>query len=181
MNAKEFALMIKSGIHPVVTFTKGIEELDGYTEAGMRARVASAEEKHNDMYVLKVDYSEFDEYNQQYESANYYDPKGNPTITARAAGFYKERDQIYVGISEELPFVVTESVSLKMFEMFQQSGSTDSYVEWLEKQGVNKDLAMLVNRLSRALKAVDPKSELPAQALDFLKRQGLEGSVLRIE
>lgn len=43
------------------------------------------------------------------------------------------------------------------------------------------DLAALVGRLVRALKKAAPEHELPAQAMDYLKRKDLLGSPLRIE
>ena len=41
------------------------------------------------------------------------------------------------------------------------------------------DLAMLVVRLARKLRKAAPADELPAQALDYLNRNGLKGSPLR--
>lgn len=41
------------------------------------------------------------------------------------------------------------------------------------------DLAALVGRLAHSLKNAVPDSELPAQALDYLKRSRLQGSALR--
>lgn len=41
------------------------------------------------------------------------------------------------------------------------------------------DLAMLVSRLSRKLRKATPEDDLPAQALDYLNRNGLSGSPLR--
>lgn len=41
------------------------------------------------------------------------------------------------------------------------------------------DLAMLVARLARKLRKAAPADELPAQALDYLNRNGLKGSPLR--
>ena len=41
------------------------------------------------------------------------------------------------------------------------------------------DLAMLVMRLARKLRKAAPADELPAQALDYLNRNGLKGSPLR--
>lgn len=41
------------------------------------------------------------------------------------------------------------------------------------------DLAMLVMRLARKLRKTAPADELPAQALDYLNRNGLKSSPLR--
>lgn len=41
------------------------------------------------------------------------------------------------------------------------------------------EMAMLVRRLVHSLKRIKPDSELPAQAMDYLRRHGLQGSPLR--
>ena len=41
------------------------------------------------------------------------------------------------------------------------------------------DLVMLVNRLRRGLQRASPHDRLPAQALDYLNRNNLQGSPLR--
>jgi len=42
-----------------------------------------------------------------------------------------------------------------------------------------KELAMLVKRLSSALRVAVPKSRLAASAMDYLRRYGIEGSPMR--
>lgn len=42
-----------------------------------------------------------------------------------------------------------------------------------------KDLALLTQRLAWKLAAVDPTADLPAKAFNYLKRKGLQGSILR--
>lgn len=44
---------------------------------------------------------------------------------------------------------------------------------------LTKDLAMMVGILSYQLRKSDPKSKWPDKAIDFLRRNGLEGSPLR--
>lgn len=46
-------------------------------------------------------------------------------------------------------------------------------------RGAMGDLAMLTKRLAQALRKAAPDNELPAQALDYLRREGLTGSPLR--
>lgn len=46
-------------------------------------------------------------------------------------------------------------------------------------RGAMGDLSMLVARLARKLRKAAPADELPAQALDYLNRNGLKGSPLR--
>ena len=51
--------------------------------------------------------------------------------------------------------------------------------DYAELERVTDDLAMLVTRLARSLRKAEPNNELTAQALDYLKRSGLEGSPFR--
>ena len=41
------------------------------------------------------------------------------------------------------------------------------------------DLAMLVRKLANALRKAAPDHSLPARAIDYLRRKGLQGSILR--
>lgn len=135
MNGKDFAEMIKGGIHPVVVFNKDIEELETYAENGMRARVVSAILKHDDVVMLRVDYSEFDEFNKQFETASYFNKDdGNPTLTAREAGYYIPQDSLYIDSNSEVPFVVEDAARLKLYDQYLKDDkkSAFGYTQWLE-------------------------------------------------
>jgi hypothetical protein len=128
----------------VVTFTPKIEDMESYAESGMRARVVSIDtqdthssDKHDHVYKIMFDFSEFDEFNRRFESSNYYDKNGSPTLTAREAGYYKEQDKIYFGSPEIWPFedyfVLADAAQTELLERFKESGEAD-YVSWLEAQ-----------------------------------------------
>jgi len=51
--------------------------------------------------------------------------------------------------------------------------------DYEELEKVVDDLAQMVKRLARALRKSNPDTELPAKALDYLKRKELLGSPLR--
>lgn len=51
--------------------------------------------------------------------------------------------------------------------------------DYAELERVTDDLATLVQRLARRLRKAAPDSELPGQATDYLRRNGLQGSPLR--
>ena len=140
MNTKEFSEMVRSGVYPVITFRKGIEDSEGYAEAGMRAKVISAVIKHDDCVLITVDFSQFDEFNKSYESSNYYDKNGNAVWTARQAEQYKVVDSWYLDASTEFSHYaeVTNSDSLKLFQEFSESNTDKTYVEWLEAKVVTK-------------------------------------------
>lgn len=144
MIGQDFANMIQSGLRPVITFTKEVDELEAYPEAGMRARVISAVQKHDDIIVLRVDYTDFDEFNEQFETANYYDGDGNATKTARESGHYTPQEDLYIGLDAEIPFSIVESNRLKLYDQYRQHNKDfpgTSYVQWLEDQIAEIDVA----------------------------------------
>lgn len=134
MNGKELAQMVSDGIHPVVTFKAPVLDKEGYLETGMRGRLVAVSHEHDDMFKLHVDLSEFDDFNRQFESANYYDKDGVPRLTAREAGFHKApKDELYVGNGEEVDFCeVEEPNRLVLYETYRKASANTTYVQWLE-------------------------------------------------
>jgi len=135
-------------IGKVVTFTPKIEDMESYAEGGMRALVVGIDatdtrspDKHEHIYKIMFDFSEFDEFNRRFESSNYYDKNGSPTLNAREAGYYKEQEAIYFGSPEIWPFedyfVLADAAQTELLDRFKESGETD-YVSWLEAQVMAK-------------------------------------------
>lgn len=127
-----------------ITFKPGIEDMEAYAEGGMRARVVSVEaqdtrsrDKHDHVYKITFDYTEFDEYNRRFESSNYYDKNGKPTLSAREANWYNPQETIYFGSPELWPFEdyfeVNGEERRQLVAEFKASGETD-YVAWLEQK-----------------------------------------------
>ena len=90
-------------IGKVIQFNSDIDDFETYAEGGMKARVIGVIPKYTSLpdpqehvYILHIDYSEFDEYNKQFETYNYYDKNGDPILNARQAGFYNVNDTIYM-------------------------------------------------------------------------------------
>lgn len=135
MNARELKELLVGG--PLaVEFGVGVEDLESYPEPKMRAHLVAIDLQRDDVAVLKVDYSAFDEYNKAFEQANYYDQQGNPTLTAREAGHYEPQDDLYVMASDDLQLrtlTVLPNKSLALIDEFKSSGHA-SYVRWLEEQ-----------------------------------------------
>jgi hypothetical protein len=94
---------------------------------------------HDHVIKLTVDVGEFDRYNRQFESSNYYDKSGNPKLTAREAGYYKPVDSMYLDSNEDVDrfFQIEDDAALNLFREHQESGSSESYVKWLEAQVIN--------------------------------------------
>ena len=53
--------------------------------------------------------------------------------------------------------------------------------DYAELERVTDDLAALVRRLAHSLRKAAPGNDLPEKALDYLKRESLQGSPLRDE
>lgn len=135
MNARELKDALV-GTSLAIELGSGVVELEAYAEPKMRAHLVAVELQRDDIAVLTVDYSEFEGYNQAFEQANYYDRDGNPTLTAREAGQYTAREDLYVMASEDLEpkmLALLPSSSLALIAEFKSSGS-GSYVRWLEYQ-----------------------------------------------
>lgn len=111
----------------VIVFQKGAEDLEAYPEEGMKARVKGLRMTHDgDVVELVVDYTEFEDYNERFESANYYDDNGNPTLTARESGFYEQRETLYIdgwSLNWDKMFLVDENdevtITLTQHELTQ--------------------------------------------------------------
>lgn len=134
MNALDLKEMLAAG--PVaIEFKECAEDLEAYVEPKMRAHVISVKVGPDDIAVLKVDYSAYDEFNKAFETANYFDKNGNPTLTARESGDYNLQEDLYVSASEELDPILTAlpSVSAHLLDEYRASGQS-SYVRWLEEQ-----------------------------------------------
>jgi hypothetical protein len=125
-----------------IQFTPGIEEFECYPEGGMRARIAKIETRdidksdlHEHLYLIYFDYTEYDEFNKRFETANYYGDDYVANKTAREVGHYKTVDEIYFGSPEIWPFEnyfnVLNDKAAALVKMFKESGA-ENYVYWLE-------------------------------------------------
>ncbi len=137
MKAADLVELVRNGVRPVVVFSKSIEDAETYPEPGMRARVTGvlSVDADEDLLKIAVDYGEFDSFNRPFESANYYDKQGNPTLTAREAGYYKPNDTLYLSLSEEIGcFRVVEDARTALYQTYLDGGGSGTYLEWLENQ-----------------------------------------------
>ena len=83
--------------------------------------------------------------------------------------------------SEHTGIDAAEALRKATAEVKEFNSATLKYVHGLAAGDLPMvgDLAMLVARLARKLRKAAPADELPAQALDYLNRNGLKGSPLR--
>ncbi len=134
MKGKELAQMVLSGSRMVVSFLAPVLNKEVYLEPGMKGRLAGISDRDDEIFMLQIDLSEFDEFNKQFESANYFDKNGNACLTARQAGYYKSpKEEIYIGYDEEIDFLEIDGADrFALYEEYVKSGSGLHYVQWLE-------------------------------------------------
>lgn len=138
--AEDFAREVIAGYRPTIQFKAGVEELESYPEANMRARVLSAEIQRDNVVLLQVSYAEYEDYNAQFESANYYDSNMVPRLTARQRNFYKVVEDIYLhapdGIEEFFSVVEDNGLFKEYREEVEKipASRRQSYISWLEKE-----------------------------------------------
>ncbi len=127
-----------------VRFLGKIEEMEANCDPNQRARIVSVREedtnsldKYEHVYVITFDYSEFEEYNDNFASSNYYDKDQRPILTAREAGQYSTQEDVYFGSPDIWPFedyfTPLGDKAFALIEKFKQSGETN-YIAWLENQ-----------------------------------------------
>lgn len=128
---------VRAGTQPVISFTEGVLDFEGYLEPGMRARLVAARED-GELIHLHLDFSEFEAFNQGFETANYYDSHGNPTLTARQAGYYPKnhRDDLIVDPALRMEYFgrIDSDASIALYAEYRRCGSEKLYVQWLEEQ-----------------------------------------------
>lgn len=135
MELTELRDMLKSGIRPIIQFTSETEKYDYDPDVGMRARVISCSEPDRDgCLTIVINMAEFVDYNKQIAPHNWFDKDNNPTLTWFDMSYYPS-DHIYDFCWEEkLGLSIFEFVEESpLYEEYKKSGTTESYVLWLEK------------------------------------------------
>lgn len=73
----------------VIEFTKEVEKTECDPDEGMRGKVLSIDlDFRHDVLAVKIDYSQFVDFNKKLAKANYYDKDENPTKTWFETNFY---------------------------------------------------------------------------------------------
>lgn len=158
MKMSDINTLFQSGKDVDVEFTKNILDLEGYPEPGMRATIiAVTTGGQDDVVKVRVSYEKYDDFNQQFESHNYWgvlardqDPSA-AEYTARETGWYKVEDVIYVMADDDVSNYMTILEPNEMFETWNASLKEVSYVTWLENR---------VRLLEKQLNSVDSLTQL---------------------
>lgn len=128
-------LLLSGPLH--VEFDSRIEDAEAYPEKGMRA-VVTAFRNESDAEVCRLvfNYEPYDAFNQAFESSTYYDKAGNPVLTAREAGQYNSREELFFMRDDPLEGLmrVLDATKLALYKKYQAENkdSSTTYVAWLE-------------------------------------------------
>ena len=138
MTFAQLGALLTGGTRIAVTAKNPVEDWEGYVEAGMRMEVTKYRRPPNDdLAYITVDYTKYDEFNKALESANYYDKKANPCLTAREHGSYKVTEEYCIMADGRVSdcFLPLESAGAVLLAEYQATGKeAGSYVGWLEAQ-----------------------------------------------
>jgi hypothetical protein len=135
----DLAKLVVNGAKPVVQFSDPIGDKESYADEGMRARAVGIDTADSQVIKVTFDFSEFDAFNLPFEKAHYFDKAGNPTLTARKAGFYRPQDNLYFDPAEVIEGVVTLVADERsaLFTGYLATGTTETYISWLETKVLN--------------------------------------------
>lgn len=87
MTINELRRRVRRGDTVIVEFTKEIENYETCIDEGMRAIVVKVDNSDGyDCSKVHFDLKPFDEYNDDFAQANYFDKNGAPTETAKENG-----------------------------------------------------------------------------------------------
>jgi hypothetical protein len=135
-HADNLKAKLKSLVGKTVVFTKNVEDLEDYAESGMKARVQDFIIKDSELTIIKFDFDFYKNHNSQYETSNYYDKYGRPTLNAHEAGIYKPIQDMYLPSNLESIMSYMNVVTLErqdtLLQKYQNSQTDKTYLEWLE-------------------------------------------------
>lgn len=141
MKMSELKTLLQTGKDVDVEFVKGIEDLEGYPETGMRATIIGVPAPGaDDVMKIRVSFKKYDEFNKAFEARNYWgalskdqDPSSS-NYTARETGWYKVEEDIYVMAEDDVEKYMTILDRNETFETWNASLKQVSYVAWLENR-----------------------------------------------
>jgi hypothetical protein len=133
---------LKMNIPVIVEFNKKIVNYETCLDANMKGKIISCIDTGDDfkdngkVYKLRIDLSEFDGYNDQFFSANYYDKAGVPCLNCKQAGRYPKDhiEDLYLESINGQPFEVFKGKELSIHyrEYLKNSPDNMNYIQWLE-------------------------------------------------
>lgn len=143
----QLGTVLEQGKQLAVICKKRVEDLEGYAECHMRAILSAltVQRHDDDVAAVTLDFEQFDDFNKKFESRNYFDKQGNPTLTAREKGEYEVREDYYVMatdlVAEFFTLLGEQQVQL-MAEFSENATPRESYVAWLERTVLEQQAAL---------------------------------------
>jgi hypothetical protein len=142
VKAKDLKAIVDQGIHAVIEFTEGVNDLEVDPDVRMRCKVLRIDDFHDSGLRLMCDFTEFDQYNRAFAKSNYFDKQGNPTQTwMQQEKYTRETLQaytLYAGPDDDICVIVDDKYA-RFWKLYQKENTKESYVSWLER---NLKLAM---------------------------------------
>lgn len=104
---KANVLFEKRNEKPCVLFNENIEKLETDFDENMKARLIGMSLAENQCYRLTFDFSEFEEYNKQYEKPTFFDEHDNPTLTWSESRYYpaNKLEVFFIDEDSEIDFL----------------------------------------------------------------------------
>ena len=134
MKVKDILTLMKDGKKPMVRLTSSLWD-DSWGGAGMLARITSWNDSHDSGLVdITFDYNEQREHNLGLQSHSWFIGSDGKTGTAFEAGHMDEKDikeDVTFDLEDDVPVVLTADNPI--LAEYLKSGSTLTYVAWLEK------------------------------------------------
>jgi len=130
MNTKELFVAVNNGFRPIVEFIN--DEISEFTflDVGMRARLVKMNEEDNFTWQCYFDQTEFEEYNEPFMQANYYDKGGQPLLNAKEKGVWEMEENFFISDYKEFFKIIENNEIFKMF--IADNGCNMNYIQWLE-------------------------------------------------
>ncbi len=129
--------LIDKGVKPVIKFLKSSETT--HFDPRQQARVFSyhldysGDDLEDQVWIFKLDFSEFEKYNRSLALANFYDEYKMPTLKWHDTKYFPKdfKCDYFVGIASSDEFEIV--IENELIEEFILSEETD-YITWLENQ-----------------------------------------------
>lgn len=132
MKVNDVLAILKEGKKPMVKLTGCLWD-DSWGQPGMLARITSWKPDCDDLTEFTFDYNEQKAHNMALQPLGWYLDAEGHTGTAFQAGKMDEKDikeEVVFGENDDVPVELADSPILAEY---LKSGSTLSYVAWLEK------------------------------------------------
>jgi hypothetical protein len=138
MKIEDFKALIEA--RALIRFTKNIEDCEGYADAGMMARLDRLGKIDQDGSLsFFVDFKGLDDVNIPLEQSNYYNASGKPTLNARQAGFYSQKESYWAENLDKLDslFTVADPRVEMLLEAYRdEKNEGETYQDWLVSQAL---------------------------------------------